>query len=330
MGFALAIGLNSVDPGHYSGWSGDLSGCEPDAMDMEAIAKSQGLITETLLTRQATRNNVRKKLECLADRMENGDLLVVSFSGHGGQVPDVNGDEVDDDLDETWCLYDGEFLDDELFEIWMKFQPGVRILLFSDSCHSGTVLKMKKPDFESTDQDRIDKFKEEWLKLRNAPKLKKADILEVVRNNRLMRVRIKPVARSRDPRSITEDNIQPALVSRLASPAILANTYRSHKTFYDRIGREAPKEDKTSVQASVILISGCEDSQASADIGFNGLFTWMLKKVWENGEFEGDHEKFYREIKDLVLGSNEEQSPKLSTLGTNYATFIRQKPYEVE
>jgi hypothetical protein len=330
MGFALAIGLNRVDPGHYSGWAGELSGCEPDARDMEAIAKSRGFVTETLLTREATRKNVRKKLVCLADRLKSGDLLVVSFSGHGGQVPDMNGDEEDDDLDETWCLYDGELLDDELFEFWMKFQPGVRILVFSDSCHSGTVLKMKKPDFENPDQNRIDMITDEWLKLRKSPKLKKSEILSIVKNNRIMRMRVKPVARARDPQFLTVDNINPVLMSRLVSPTILASTYSSHKAFYDRIGREAPREDATSVKASLILISGCEDHQASADIGFNGLFTWMLKKVWENGNFDGDHEKFYREIKNRVLASNDDQSPKLSTLGTNYAAFLRQNPYKVE
>ena len=329
MGYALAIGLNSVDPGHYSGWSGELSGCEPDAIDMEAIAKSQGLKTETLLTRKATRKNVRKTLICMADRLKSGDLLVVSFSGHGGQVPDINGDE-DDDLDETWCLYDGELLDDELFEIWMKFQPGVRILLFSDSCHSGTVLKMKKVDFETPDPDRFNVFKKEWIKIKKQPKLDQAGIASIIKGNRDLRMRIKPMMRTRDSKPLTEQKIVQNLESRLASPTILASTYSSHKTFYDKIGREAPREDTTSVKASLILISGCEDHQASADIGFNGLFTWMLKKVWENGDFDGDHEKFYQEIKNRVLASNGDQSPKLSTLGTNYAAFLRQKPYTVE
>jgi hypothetical protein len=328
-GFALSIGLNSVDPGHYSGWSGELSGCEPDATDMKAIAKSQGFETETLLTRQATRGKVRKQLECLADRMKSGDLLVVSFSGHGGQVPDMNGDE-EDGMDETWCLYDGEFLDDELFEIWMKFQPGVRILVFSDSCHSGTVLKMKKSDFETPDPDRIEVLKREWSNLRKLPELKRPEILSIITENRDMQTRIKPMVRKRDTQPFTVDNIASTLVSRLASPTILASTYNSHKTFYDRIGREAPKEDSTLVKAAMILISGCEDDQTSADIGFNGLFTWMLKQVWQNGNFEGNHQRFYDGIKNKVLAENEDQSPNLFQIGTGCGVFLTQKPYKVE
>ena len=52
---AIAIGLNSVDPGHYGGWSGDLQACEFDANDMAAIASSQGFTVEKLLTSAATR-----------------------------------------------------------------------------------------------------------------------------------------------------------------------------------------------------------------------------------------------------------------------------------
>ena len=37
-GIALTIGLNSVDPKHYAGWSGELNACEADAEDMASIA----------------------------------------------------------------------------------------------------------------------------------------------------------------------------------------------------------------------------------------------------------------------------------------------------
>jgi hypothetical protein len=65
---------------------------------------------------------------------------VITYSGHGGQLPDMNNDE-EDGLDETWCLFDGELLDDELGNLWTLFPEGIRILVISDSCHSGTVTK---------------------------------------------------------------------------------------------------------------------------------------------------------------------------------------------
>jgi len=117
-GYALTIGLNSVSPSHYDGWSGELLACEADAKDMAEIAKSRGFSVKTLLTRSATRKNVIKELS-KADR---------------------NKDE-DDYQDETWCLYDGELIDDEIYKLLGRFASGVRILVFSDSCHSGTVTK---------------------------------------------------------------------------------------------------------------------------------------------------------------------------------------------
>lgn len=139
-GHFLTIGLNSVDPVHYQGWSGDLNACEADAKDVAAIAQSTGHSGQVMLTSDATRGAVTDALSNAAKALQAGDHLVLFYSGHGGQLPDQNGDE-DDGLDETWCLYDGQFVDDELYVALSAFKPGVRIFVMSDSCHSGTVLK---------------------------------------------------------------------------------------------------------------------------------------------------------------------------------------------
>ena len=47
-GLALTIGLNSVDPKHYGGWSGELNACEADAEDMADIGKSRNFKVKTL------------------------------------------------------------------------------------------------------------------------------------------------------------------------------------------------------------------------------------------------------------------------------------------
>ena len=41
-------------------------------------------------------------------------FFLLTYSGHGGQINDVNNDEPDG-LDETWALYDRELVDDELY-----------------------------------------------------------------------------------------------------------------------------------------------------------------------------------------------------------------------
>lgn len=101
-GSALTIGLNSVDPGHYAGWSGNLIACEADAEDMANIATSKGFTVNTLLTKEATRQRVKDEISAAADRLTAEDFFMLSYSGHGGQLPDLNDEEVDAQ-DDTWC-----------------------------------------------------------------------------------------------------------------------------------------------------------------------------------------------------------------------------------
>lgn len=137
---SIHVGLNEVDPAHYQGWNGKLVACEFDANDMEKLAGGRGFETHKLLTKKATANALTKELEEASSKLDNGDILLLTYSGHGGQVPDANGDERDR-MDETWVLYDRQMVDDEVYSLLGKFKPGVRIAIFSDSCHSGTVAR---------------------------------------------------------------------------------------------------------------------------------------------------------------------------------------------
>ena len=146
-GHALVIGLNSVDPNHYDGWDGALKVCEADANKITTYLKKQkfGSVTK-LLTKEATRPNVISALDSLAANANAGDLVIIYYSGHGGnEIPDLNKDEDDpwsDRFDETWCLYDAQLIDDELYYQWKKFKKGVRIVVMSDSCFSGDIAKL--------------------------------------------------------------------------------------------------------------------------------------------------------------------------------------------
>jgi len=142
-GISLHIGLNRVDPKHYQGWDGALNACIADAKDMRALAIKRGYSGNTLLTDgQATVANVTAAILKAAQKLNKGDKFLLTYSGHGGQVRDTNGDEKDNDrMDETWVLFDRQLVDDELYSLWSKFKAGVRILVLSDSCHSGTVTR---------------------------------------------------------------------------------------------------------------------------------------------------------------------------------------------
>lgn len=145
-GLSIHIGLDTVDPAHYDGWDGKLEVCEADACDMQELANSCGFESLKLLSADATRDAVTGAIKDAMGKLGEGDMLMVSYSGHGGQIKDLNQDEADL-LDETWCLYDGMLIDDELYALWRQFPAGVRILVLSDSCHSGTVVKAAKSSF---------------------------------------------------------------------------------------------------------------------------------------------------------------------------------------
>ncbi len=139
-GHAIHIGLNSVDPDQYDGWDGQLNAPENDLQEMEDLTTDAGFGKKDILKGEAaTRENVRNAIASAAQSLESDDLLVISYSGHGTRVPDLNGDERRDGKDDAWCLYDGLLFDDELEYHWYLFEKDVRIILISDSCHSGTM-----------------------------------------------------------------------------------------------------------------------------------------------------------------------------------------------
>ena len=138
-GKGLFIGVNYVDADQYKGWDGKLKFCESDAQAVAGIAASKGFETELLLSAKATSSAVTAAIKNAADSLASGDIFTLFYSGHGNSIKDRSGDEWKDMKDETWCLYDRQLLDDELFALWPKFADGVRILVLSDSCHSGSM-----------------------------------------------------------------------------------------------------------------------------------------------------------------------------------------------
>jgi hypothetical protein len=112
---------------------------------------------------------------------------------------------------------------------------------------------------------------------------------------------------------------------------VLMNTYNNNRQFYDKIGTAAPKEDRNAVKASLILISACQDIQSAWDVGTNGAFTLVLKQVWSNGSFIGDHMKFHADIRALVMGMYSNQDPNFFLVGSHPSDiFVQQRPYTIQ
>jgi hypothetical protein len=137
--YALCIGIND-----YPGTDSDLAGCVNDANDWAGTLKSHEFTVEKIINKNATGKAIRDGIGALVAKAKSGDLIVIQYSGHGSYVPDVDGDEPDG-TDECLCPYDvrskGPITDDELFDLYSSSHPGARILMISDSCHSGTVAR---------------------------------------------------------------------------------------------------------------------------------------------------------------------------------------------
>ena len=76
----------------------------------------------------------------LYERVESSDDIIIIYrAGHGSQSIDSNGDE-DDKLDETFLLYDREFIDDEYYKILKRIHNNKtkNIILVEDTCNSGS------------------------------------------------------------------------------------------------------------------------------------------------------------------------------------------------
>lgn len=151
---AVCVGINEFENLPKSSW---LQGCANDARDLAGLLQSRyGFAASDisiLLDSQATKENVVAQLSSLLDRAAAGEVqhIVFTFSSHGTQIPDSNGDEADR-LDEAFACYDinntGDswdpatvISDDELFALFARLPNGVLMDVVLDTCHSGTGLK---------------------------------------------------------------------------------------------------------------------------------------------------------------------------------------------
>ena len=99
-GLSIHIGLNFVNPAHYAGWDGELAAAEFDAEDMRAIAEAQGFEATSLIRSDATREAVRSAFANAAAQLKGGDTLLINYSNHDKNIPNMSRDE-NDDNDET-------------------------------------------------------------------------------------------------------------------------------------------------------------------------------------------------------------------------------------
>jgi len=288
---SLHLGLNSVSGAAYEGWEGPLAACEFDANDMAALARGKGMKATVLLTKKATRAALLSNMRSAAKALKADDLFFLTYSGHGGQVPDTNRDEPDR-KDETWCLFDGQLIDDELYFELSRFAAGVRVLVLSDSCHSGSVTR-----------DRTPLPPPPGFRAKLMPD---AVGVRVYDRHKAMYDKLQADVAAAAKKVMTDPDAALAQVA-VTGPAVTATAL---------VGAFKP---------SVVLISGCMDNQTSLDGEHNGAFTEKLLKVWNRGAFAGNYKSFHARIRASMPAS---QSPNLFALGPA-AAFLVQTPFAV-
>jgi hypothetical protein len=136
---ALLIGFN------YPGSSCPLSGCINDVVNAAEVYTARGYSCEQLTDANGrpTPADVLGAMRRLVDSAVAGDQLVLHFSGHGGSLPDRDGDELDR-TDECIFAADLQPMSDDLLRKTLvdPLPAGVSLRCMFDCCHSGTGLDL--------------------------------------------------------------------------------------------------------------------------------------------------------------------------------------------
>lgn len=152
---ALCVGIND-----YPGTQNDLSGCVNDANDWASYLDELKFDQiYPLRDSEATKSKILSSIESILSNLRSGDLFFMTNSSHGSYIPDRDSDELDK-RDECLCPYDidsGNYIvDDELHSLFLPAKVnGIQVVVFSDSCHSGSVLRLFEIPNEATQSLRV-------------------------------------------------------------------------------------------------------------------------------------------------------------------------------
>lgn len=256
---ALCIGIND-----YPGTNADLSGCVNDVNDWKAVLGQKGFGVTTLLDRDATKNNMSEAITKLFRDAGSGDTVVLQYSGHGSFVADLDGDEPDG-RDEVLCPSDigsnSYITDDELYEMFALAKAGAKIIFLSDSCHSGSVSKLRPVDGAAAG-DRVTK-------------------------------------------------------SRFLPPGMFLRDFEIPDVAVAATSRRRKRRSKAN---KALLISGCMDSQTSADAWFggrpNGAFSYYALRAFKEMPEGANYGQWHAKIRDYLPNVYYGQAPNLMASNT--------------
>ena len=272
---ALLVGVNKYK------YVRPLNGCVNDVRNMADILTSfYGFSADeirTIVDESVTRNNLMNRFDWLLDDVKEGDLLLFHFSGHGSQIQDRDGDELEDDLDEILCLYDMDFRnpdsylpDDDFNDIIDRLPKGVFLTVCIDSCHSGTATR---------------------------------DLAFLTSG-----LQIPPTEAKIQPRFIEP----PADIALRSYSKSVSVRRMGSKIKEDKKGTGF----ESNAEAKHVLLAGCMDDQTSADayIGndYNGAFTYNLCKTIRDTKGLITYQELIKRVQNSLAFNSFSQIPQLN------------------
>ena len=142
----IFVGISNYKDARIS----SLGVCHRDAQLFRQKMNEKGGLSESVLlcNGDATKQNVVDAIQRLALKARAGDEVILYWSGHGTRLPDDNGDETRDGMDEFLVTYDAalagrrtldadSMLSDDFFGRLLLDFEGCRIAAILDTCHSG-------------------------------------------------------------------------------------------------------------------------------------------------------------------------------------------------
>lgn len=156
---SLLIGIN------YIRTPNELSGCINDATNINECFKKCSITNTCFMTdltnKKPTKQNIMNELSNLLVQSFKGDSIFFAFSGHGSNIYDRSGDELDG-MDEMIVPIDftsnlnSFIIDDELRNLVdLRLRSGVKLFMLFDSCFSGTILDLKYHYLNSDNYDKV-------------------------------------------------------------------------------------------------------------------------------------------------------------------------------
>ncbi|KAJ3099051.1 hypothetical protein HK100_004970 [Physocladia obscura] len=300
---ALLIGIN------YTGTAHALKGCIADVQHMKEFLVAHRGYHDTpeslvfmaddapLEHHRPTHRNLVAAFQWLVVGNTEGDSLFLHYSGHGAQMAakaDTSRDRKQDcivplDYESTGCI-EADFLHRALVH---ALPVGVKLTVVFDCCHSGTMLELPYT-YRPTDEQPM------------APKKKPSDLLADVES--ILHRGFTPI----DIHVLLEDvaglsALFPHRDDVVANGGVDSLGYK-HEHFAGDI-------DPT--EKSVVVISGCEDDQTSADTvvqgyGNTGALSYAIVSKLKADGGRVNYESLLAHARQFMIDNKLTQIPQLS------------------